>query len=108
MKIVEYDDADPVGILHLNLLSLGWRLTPELAARIRRLDPRPLPCFAVYAIEDGVVAGQVGVYRLPMVSVNGRKTWAGWARCAPIRPSVGEGLRLVCWRRLMPECGRAA
>lgn len=57
MKIVEYDDADPLGVLHLNLSSLGYALTPERAALIRRVDVRPFPFFSVYAVEDGVVAG---------------------------------------------------
>ena len=39
MKIVEYDQVDPLGVLHLNLLSLGYALTPEKVALIRRLDP---------------------------------------------------------------------
>ena len=59
MKIVEYDDADPVGVLHLNLLSLNWPLTPELSARIRRLDPRPFPFFGVYAMVDSIITGQM-------------------------------------------------
>jgi len=77
MKIVEYDQVDPLGVLHLNLLSLGYALTPEKVALIRRLDPRPFPFLAVYAVEEGVVAGQVGVYRLPMVSTQGREEVGG-------------------------------
>jgi hypothetical protein len=47
MQIVEYDVADPLEVLHLNLLSLGFALTPERAALIRRLDKRPFPFFAL-------------------------------------------------------------
>ncbi len=32
MKILEYDNVDPLGVLHLNLLALGFALTPERAA----------------------------------------------------------------------------
>ena len=77
MKIVEYDAVDPLGVLHLNLSSLGYALTPERAALIRRVDARPFPFFGVYAVEDGVVVGQVGVYRLPMVSTEGREDVGG-------------------------------
>ncbi len=77
MKIVEYDDVDPLGVLHLNLLSLGYTLTPEKVSLIRRLDARPFPFFAVYAIEDGIVAGQVGIYRLPMITANGPEDVGG-------------------------------
>jgi GNAT superfamily N-acetyltransferase len=71
MKILEYDDVDPVSILDLNLLSLGYPLTPELAARIRHLDQRTFPFFGLYAVEDGTVVGQVLVYRLPGVTIEG-------------------------------------
>jgi GNAT superfamily N-acetyltransferase len=97
MKIVEYDDADPVGVLHLNLLSLGWPLTPELAARIRRLDPRPFPFFGVYAIEEGMVAGQVLVYRLPAVTSEGPEAVGGVAAVAshPAFRHRGIAVRLM-------------
>jgi GNAT superfamily N-acetyltransferase len=77
MKIVEHDDADPGEVLHLNLLSLGFALTPERAASIRRLDKRPFPFFALYAIEGGTVAGQVGVFRLPAVTRDGPEDVGG-------------------------------
>lgn len=80
MRIVEYDDVDPIEVLHLNLLALDFALTPEHAAHIRRTDPRPFPGLAVYALEDGAVLGQVGVFRLPMVSTAGREDVGGvWA-----------------------------
>jgi GNAT superfamily N-acetyltransferase len=77
MKIFEYDDVDPSGVLYLNLISLSYSLTQERVALIRRLDPRPLPYFAVYAIEDGIVAGQVAVYRLPMMTSEGPEDVGG-------------------------------
>ena len=80
MKIVEYDDVDPLEVLHLNLLCLGFTLTPERAAMIRRLDPRPFPFLALYAVEDKTVTGQVGVFRLPMISTEGPEDVGGvWA-----------------------------
>jgi ribosomal protein S18 acetylase RimI-like enzyme len=77
MNIVDYDNADPFGVLYLNLISLGYALTPERVALIRHLDPRPFPFFAIYAIDDGIVAGQVGVYRLPMVTIEGPEDVGG-------------------------------
>jgi hypothetical protein len=71
MRICEYDEVDPLEVLHLNLLCLDFALTPELVAMIRRLDPRPFPCFALYAVEDDEIAGQVGLFRLPVVSAQG-------------------------------------
>lgn len=80
MKILEYNDVDPLQVLNLTLLALDFPLTPELAAHIRRSDPRPFPCFTVNAVEGGEVLGQVGVFRLPMVSVEGREDVGGaWA-----------------------------
>jgi len=80
MKILEYDDVDPLGVLQLNMLALEFPLTPERVAHIRRSDPRPFPFFAIYAVEDDQVLGQVGVFRLPMVSTQGREDVGGvWA-----------------------------
>lgn len=75
MKVLAYDDVDPLQVLHLTLLALDFPLTPEHAAYIRRTDPRPFPGFTVNAVEADVVLGQVGVFRLPMISTEGR-TWA--------------------------------
>lgn len=80
MKIVEYDDVDPLSVLHLTMLALGFPLTPEHAAHIRHTDPRPFPCFTVNAVEEDRVLGQVGVFRLPMISVEGSEDVGGvWA-----------------------------
>jgi GNAT superfamily N-acetyltransferase len=80
MKILVYDEVDPLGVLELNLLALNFALTPEYAAHIRRTDPRPLPFFGVYAVEGEKVIGQVGVFRLPVVSTQGREDVGGvWA-----------------------------
>jgi GNAT superfamily N-acetyltransferase len=80
MKIVEYDQVDPLQVLHLTLLALDFPFTPEHVAHIRRTDPRPFPCFTVNAVENNMVLGQVGVFRLAMVSVEGREDVGGvWA-----------------------------
>lgn len=80
MTVYEYDEVDPLEVLHLNLLCLDFALTPERAARLRRLDPRPFSFLAVYAKAEGRVAGQVGVFRLPVVSLDGAQEVGGvWA-----------------------------
>jgi GNAT superfamily N-acetyltransferase len=82
MKIAEYNDVDALSVLHLNMLALNFPLTPEHAAHIRRTDPRPFPCLTVNAVDDDVVLGQVGVFRLPMVSLEGQEDVGGvWAVC---------------------------
>ncbi|MCL4490112.1 MAG: GNAT family N-acetyltransferase [Chloroflexi bacterium] len=97
MKIVEYDQIDPLGALHLSLSGLDYALTPECAAAIRRLDPRPFPFFAIYAVEDETVVGQVGVYRLPMVSTEGPEDVGGvYAVCThPAFDQHGIATRLL-------------
>jgi ribosomal protein S18 acetylase RimI-like enzyme len=70
MEILQYDQIDPADVLGLNLLSLNYALTPERAALIRRLDDRPFPFFGLYAVEDGVIAGQVLIYRLTIESTD--------------------------------------
>jgi GNAT superfamily N-acetyltransferase len=80
MKIVEYNDVDPVGVMYLAKLALDFALTPEVAAHIRQTDPRPFPCLAIYAVEEDALLGQVGIFRLPMVSTEGREDVGGiWA-----------------------------
>ena len=80
MHIAEYDDVDPLQVLQLNLLCLDFALTPELVRLIRRMDPRPFPFFTLYAVEGNAVIGQVGVFRLPVVSSAGAAEVGGvWA-----------------------------
>jgi GNAT superfamily N-acetyltransferase len=80
MKILEYSDVDPLSVLHLTMLALNFPLTPEHATHIQQTDPRPFPCFTVNAVENDMVLGQVGVFRLPMISTEGREDVGGvWA-----------------------------
>jgi GNAT superfamily N-acetyltransferase len=80
MQILEYDNVNPFSVLELNLLSFRFALTTELAALIRRLDPRPFPFLALYAVDEGNVVGQVGVFRLPMMMTHGPEDVGGiWA-----------------------------
>jgi GNAT superfamily N-acetyltransferase len=80
MKIMEYKEVDPTQVLHLTMLALGFPLTPEHAAHILQTDPRPFSCLAVDAVEDDQVLGQVGIFRLPMISTEGREDVGGvWA-----------------------------
>jgi predicted acetyltransferase len=80
MKIVEYNDVDPNEVMYLNQLALNFTLTPEKVAHILKSDPRPFPCLAIYAVEDNIIMGQVGIFRLPMISNEGREDVGGiWA-----------------------------
>ncbi|MEJ2600338.1 MAG: GNAT family N-acetyltransferase [Anaerolineales bacterium] len=80
MKIFEYNDVDPLQVVYLTQLALDFTLTPEAVARIRQTDPRPFPCLAIYAVEGDAVLGQVGIFRLPMISTEGREDVGGiWA-----------------------------
>jgi GNAT superfamily N-acetyltransferase len=82
MKILEYNDVDPLQVLHLTMLALDFPFTPEYAIHIRRTDPRLFPWFTVNAVEHDMVLGQVGAFRLPMVSIKGREDVGGiWAAC---------------------------
>jgi hypothetical protein len=80
VKILEHNDVNPLKVLYLNQMALNSPLTPEKAAHIRRTDPRPFPCLPVYVVENGAVLGQVGIFRLPMISIEGREEAGGvWA-----------------------------
>ena len=80
MKILDYDDVDPLQVLHLTMLALDFPFTPEHAAHIRRTDRRPFPCLTVNAVENDLVLGQVGMFRLPMISIEGQEDVGGvWA-----------------------------
>ena len=89
MKILEYDDVDPFDVLDLNLLCLRYALTPELARQTRRLDTRASPFLAIYAVDNGRVVGQTGVFRLPMMTAAGPEDVGGiWAMCT--HPAYGR------------------
>jgi GNAT superfamily N-acetyltransferase len=80
IEIFEYKDVDPLRVLNTTLLALDFQFSPEHAEHIRRSDPRPFPCFTVNAVENGQVLGQVGVFKLPMISTKGREDVGGvWA-----------------------------
>jgi GNAT superfamily N-acetyltransferase len=82
VEILEYDDVNPIEVLALNLTSLNYPLTPERVAKIRQMDSRPFPFFALYFVVEGIVAGQVGVFRLPVVTTEGDQQVGGlWAVC---------------------------
>ena len=92
MNILEYNDVDPIQVLNLSMLALDFPFTPEHGAHIRRTDPRPFPCLTINAVEDGRVLGQMGVFRLPMISIEGREDVGGvWA--VSIHPQhAGRGI----------------
>lgn len=80
MNILEYNDVDPLQVLNLTMLARDFPFTPEYAAHIRRTDPRAFPCLTINAVEHDRVLGQVGVFRLPMISTQGREDVGGiWA-----------------------------
>ena len=80
MKILEYDEVDPLKVMYVNKLALDFVLSPERAFGIRQTDPRPFPCLAIYAMDDETLMGQIGIFRLPMISTEGREDVGGiWA-----------------------------
>lgn len=104
MKIVPYDDVDPFDVLDLNVLCFNFALTPQLVAKIRRLDRRPFPFFALYAIDQGRLLGQVGVFRVPLMTAQGPlDAGAIWAMCthpAYSRQGIGSALIWEAHRRM--------
>lgn len=97
MKILEYDAVDPFSVLDLNLLCFRFALTPEMATKIRRLDDRAFPFLAIYAVDNGRVLGQVGVFRLPVMTTAGPEDVGGiWAMCThPAYARQGIGSMLI-------------
>ena len=80
MKILEYDKVDPLQAMDVTMLALDFPMTPAYVENLRRTDPRPFPCLTVNAVEDNQVLAQVGLFRLPMVSIEGREDIGGvWA-----------------------------
>lgn len=80
IKILEYDEVDPLSVLNLTMLALEFPFSPEHATHIRRTDPRPFPCFTINAVQDEKVLGQVGLFRLPHITKEGREDVGGvWA-----------------------------
>ncbi len=104
VKIVPYDEVDPFDVLDLNVLCFDFALTPELVAKIRRLDDRPFPFFALYAVDQDRLLGQVGVFRVPLMTAKGPlEAGAIWAMCvhpAYLRQGIGSALLEEAHRRV--------
>ncbi len=104
MKIVVYDDVDPFDVLDLNLLCFNFALTPELVAKIRHLDSRPFPFFALYVVDQDRVLGQAGVFQVPLATNEGPiEAGAIWAMCAHpaySRQGIGSALIKEAHRRM--------
>ncbi|UCG23132.1 MAG: GNAT family N-acetyltransferase, partial [Chloroflexota bacterium] len=97
MNIVTYDDLDPFDILDLNVLCFNFALTPEMVSKIRRLDRRPFPFFALYAVDQARALGQVGVFQVPLMTAQGPvEAGAIWAMCThPAYSRQGIGSTLI-------------
>ena len=97
MNIVTYDDLDPFDVLNLNVLCFNFPLTPETVSKIRRLDRRPFPFFALYAEDRGRVLGQVGIFQVPLMTTRGPvEAGAIWAMCThPAYSRQGIGSMLI-------------
>ena len=98
MNIVAYDDLDdPFDVLDLNVLCFNFALTPDMVAKIRQLDQRPFPFFALYAVDQDRVLGQVGVFRVPLMTADGPvEAGAIWAMCThPAYSRQGIGSVLI-------------
>ena len=52
MRILTYDEVDADGVTMLDWTCFRWHLTPDLADRLRRLDPWLPDHFALYAVKD--------------------------------------------------------
>jgi len=92
LEIYEYDAVEPLAVLELNLLSLSYALTPQRVALIRQLDARPFPFFALYAVEDSILAGQVAVYRLPVMTLDGPQEVGGASAVCTHPAFSGRGI----------------
>ena len=92
MKILEYNDVDPLQVLNLSMLALNFPFTWEHAAHIRRTDPRPFPYLTIHAVEDDKVLGQLGVVRLPMISTEGREDVGGVRAVCTHPQQAGRGI----------------
>jgi GNAT superfamily N-acetyltransferase len=104
MKIVAYDEVDPFDVLNLNILCFNFALTLKLVATIRRLDRRPFPFFALYAVDQGRLLGQVGVFKVPLMTAQGPlEAGAIWAMCthpAHSRQGIGSALIQAAHQRM--------
>lgn len=64
MKIVTYDDVDPLAVYRLTSMAFGSGLTPSHVRRERRADPRCFEGYALYAVEDDRPLAQVIPFRM--------------------------------------------
>lgn len=77
MKICTYDEVNPEQVLDLNIQAFNWTLTFDRINKIRKLDPRVPEIFAFYAVEKGVVLGQLGIILLELETKTGKQLFGG-------------------------------
>lgn len=74
MKIVTYDEVDPLDVYRLTSMTFGWGLAESHVRRERREDPRCFEGYALYAVEDGRPLAQVIPFRMQVRLATGIST----------------------------------
>jgi len=97
MQIKTYDEVDHYEVYRLGAVAFGWGMSERAVRVTRKLDPRYLDSFAVYAVENGKPVAQVIPMKFPVRLTTGVEEVGGLqAVCS--HPTVwGKGYA----RRLM-------
>ncbi len=82
MKILLYDEVDPIEVFQLNISALWWSLTPARVESYIKYDNRWSDDTFLYAVHEGKVVSQVMGLRIPTRTVEGEEMVLGVAGVA--------------------------
>lgn len=82
MRILHYDEVDPVEAFQLNINALWWALTPTRAESYIKYDNRWSDDSFLFAVDKGKIVSQVIGLRIPTKTVDGEELILGVAGVA--------------------------
>ncbi|MCK4444830.1 MAG: GNAT family N-acetyltransferase, partial [Thermoplasmata archaeon] len=100
MKILHYDEVDPLEAFQLNINALWWSLTPTRAESYMKYDNRWSDDTFLFAVDKGKIVSQVMGLRIPTKTVDGEETVLGVAGVATQPSQQRKGYSTVLMKEL--------
>ncbi len=100
MKILHYDEVDPLEAFQLNINALWWGLTPTRVETYIKYDDRWSDDTFLYTVDKGKITSQVMGLRIPTKTLDGEETVLGVAGVATHPAHKRKGHSTILMKRL--------
>ena len=100
MKILHYDEVDPIEVFQLNINALWWSLTPARVETYIKYDNRWSDDTFLYMVHKGKVVSQVMGLRIPTKTVDGEEMALGVAGVATHPAYQRQGFSTILMEEL--------